>query len=184
MEPVITFTANDRLHYMIRVLESWKAVRGIDRARMIFQCEPHPGMAALIGAETGYAAQTLIRVNDRQAGCEANTGLALAAGFATGADFVILGEDDGIVTADLLEYMTWAAGRYRDDKDVFAVCTFQDAPPGPLDEVRKPSRQPVGLDRVSPADVLEEMLLPPLDHGVLWRVRRLHCKATPHIEPT
>ena len=132
---MVTFTAWDRPHYMTRVLDSWSRVRGISGALVLFQAEPHPDMLDLLRSVT--FAQTVITVNETRAGCEANTGLALAAGFATGADFVILGEDDGIVTADLLEYMTWAAGRYRDDKDVFAVCTFQDAPPGPLDEVRR-----------------------------------------------
>ena len=98
MNPVIVMTANDRPWYAIRVLESWRRVRGIETARMIFQCEPHQDMVDLILAEAGYANSAGILVNDRQAGCEANTGRALAAGFDTGADFVILGEDDGIVT--------------------------------------------------------------------------------------
>ena len=83
------------------------------------------------------AAQARINVNSRQLGCSGNTRQALLSGFETGADFVIAGEDDGIVTADLLEYMTWAAERYRDDKDVMAVCTFQDHPPQDTAEVRR-----------------------------------------------
>ena len=134
---MVVFTANDRPWYMTRVLDTWRNVRGIDAAHMIFQCEPHPEMTGLIAAEALFAEPAEIRVNDRQAGCEANTGIALAAGFETGADFVVLGEDDGIVTSDLLEYMAWAAECYQDDGDVFAVCTFQDAPPGGYGEVRR-----------------------------------------------
>ena len=137
MTPVITFTANDRPWYMIRVLESWRRVRGIDQAHLIFQAEPHQDMVGLIASMAGFAAEGVIRVNERQAGCEANTGLALAAGFETGADFVILGEDDGVVAADVLEYLLWAAEAYSGDKDVLAVCTAMDAPPGPLDAVRR-----------------------------------------------
>lgn len=135
--PVVVFTANDRPWCMTRVLDTWRNVRGIGAAHMIFQCEPHDDMIDLISEQARFAGETEIRINGRQAGCEANTGIALAAGFETGADFVVLGEDDGTVTSDLLEYMTWAAGRYQDDGDVFAVCTFQDAPPGPPDEVRR-----------------------------------------------
>ena len=137
MAPVIVMTANDRPWYMIRVLESWRQVRGIGTATMIFQCEPHDDMVDLILAEAGYAERAMVSVNERQAGCEANTGRALASGFGLGADFVILGEDDGIVTTDLLEYMAWAAAEYRDDGDVLAVCTFQDTPPGSYGEVRR-----------------------------------------------
>ena len=137
MKPVVVMTAWDRPHYMATVLASWERVRGIEDALLIFQCEPHPPMTDLIRAGAGFAGETVVRVNPRRLGCEANTGRALAAGFETGADFVVLGEDDGIVTADLLEYMAWAAERYRDDGDVFAVCTFQDAPPGNYCDVRR-----------------------------------------------
>ena len=137
MNPVIVMTANDRPWYAIRVLESWRRVRGIETARMIFQCEPHQDMVDLIAGGARYAAQARINVNSRQLGCSGNTRQALLSGFETGADFVIAGEDDGIVTADLLEYMTWAAEAYRDDKDVMAVCTFQDHPPQDTAEVRR-----------------------------------------------
>jgi hypothetical protein len=137
VKPTVVLTANDRPWYMLRTLESWRGVRGIGDALMIFQCEPHQEMVNLVCAEAGFAGETRVKVNQQQAGCSGNTARALDVGFGTGADFVVLGEDDAIVTADVLEYMAWGAERYRADPDVFAICTFQDTPPGPHNGVRR-----------------------------------------------
>lgn len=130
VRPVVVFTANDRPHYMRRVLESWGAVRGIGDALLMFQAEPCPPMLELI-REVSFA-ETIIRVNGARAGCEANTGQAIAAGFAGTARFVIHAEDDILVSEDILEYMAWAGGEYEADERVFGVCSHQDRPPGDL----------------------------------------------------
>jgi len=133
VRPVVVFTANDRPHYMHRVLDSWARVRGIGEALLIFQCEPHPETVELVSAVT--FAEVAVIVNKRQMGVEANPYLAMAAGFGTGADFVIQGEEDTIVTADLLEYMAWARDEYEADKTVAAICTLQNSVLGPPDQV-------------------------------------------------
>jgi hypothetical protein len=133
VRPVVVFTANDRPHYMRRVLDSWEQVRGIGDALLIFQCEPHLPTVELVSAVT--FAEIVVNVNGRQMGVEANPYLAMRAGFATGADFVIQGEEDTMVTADLLEYMAWARDEYEADKNVLAVCTLQNKLLGPPDQV-------------------------------------------------
>lgn len=132
---MVTFTAWDRPHYMTRVLDSWSRVRGISGALVLFQAEPHPDMLDLLRSVT--FAQTVITVNETRAGCEANTGKALAAGFATGAPFVIHAEDDVLVSADILEYMAWGAREYEADPRVFGICSYQDHPPGDPAMVRR-----------------------------------------------
>lgn len=133
MKPVCVMPVYNRPHYLARVLESWQAVRGIDDACLIFQCEPGcPEAVDLVRQKAPWAQVT---VNGRHLGNDQNMAAALGAGFATGAGFVIAAEDDVLVSADLLEYMAWAAERYADDKTVLAVTAWQDKPPGPLDEV-------------------------------------------------
>lgn len=133
MRPVVVFTTNDRPHYMHRVLDSWARVRGIEDALLIFQCEPHLATVELVSAVT--FAEVAVIVNKRQMGVEANPYLAMTAGFATAADFVVQGEEDTCVTADLLEYMAWARDEYEADKTVAAVCTLQNSVLGPPDQV-------------------------------------------------
>jgi GNT-I family len=131
---VVVFTTNDRPHYMARVLESWRHVRGIEAARLIFSCEPHPPMVDLL--KTVDFAETLISVNHAQLGVETNPYKAEMLGFTVpGTDFVIQAEEDALVTTDLLEYMAWARDTYAADESVQAVCAYQNTQRGPLDTV-------------------------------------------------
>lgn len=135
MTPVCVFPVYNRPHYLAPVLESWQNVRGIEHAHLIYRCEPgHPDIVSMVSQWNPPADVT---VNDRQLGNDRNMLAAVTAGFATGADFVIAAEDDVLVSADLLEYMAWAAGTYAADKTVLAVTAWQGDPPGPLAEVRR-----------------------------------------------
>lgn len=137
MKPVLAFPVYNRPHYTGPVLESWRDVRGIENAYMIYRCEPgHPEMVDLITSQRPTAAGEVI-VNDSQLGNDANMKAAVETAFATGAEFVIAAEDDVLVSHDLLEYMTAMASFYAGDKSVLAVTAWQDNPPGPLDEVRR-----------------------------------------------
>jgi hypothetical protein len=78
-----------------------------------------------------------VHINRRQLGNSANTLRALETAFGTGADFVILGEDDAVVSQDALEFLTWGAERFADDRSVMGICTFNGEPPGALNEVRR-----------------------------------------------
>ncbi len=129
MKPVVVFTTNDRPEYLYRTLRSWQEVRGVEDTHIIFQAEPHQVVVDLIDGLVDYSAALEIRVNYQQLGCEANTGVALAAGFSTGADFVVAAEDDILVSHDVLEYMVWASREYAEDQSVFAVCALQQEEP-------------------------------------------------------
>jgi hypothetical protein len=137
VKPVCVMPVYNRPHYLTRVLESWRAVRGIGDAHLIYRCEPgYPEVVSMVHRNRPAAAHEAI-VNDRQLGNDQNMLAAVADGFATGAGFVIAAEDDVLVAADLLEYMAWAADHYAADKSVLAVTAWQGNPPGPLDEVRR-----------------------------------------------
>ena len=138
MNPVLAFPVYNRPHYVGPVLESWRAVRGIEDTCMIYRLEPgYPDMVDLVAHDRPRTARGMLTVNDEQLGNDQNMKAAVAEGFATGAEFVIAAEDDVLVSHDLLEYMLAMRDRYADDKTVLAVTAWQGDPPGPLDEVRR-----------------------------------------------
>jgi hypothetical protein len=137
MRPALAFPVYNRPHYTSPVLASWRQVRGIGDAHLIYRLEPgYPEMDDLVARECPDADRE-ITVNGRQLGNDRNMHAAVTDGFAAGAEFVIAAEDDVVVSHDLLEYMTAMAARYADDKGVLAVTAWQGDPPGPLDEVRR-----------------------------------------------
>jgi hypothetical protein len=131
VNPVVAFTARNRPAYLKETLSSWSKVRGIGDAHLLFRVEPGcPEVAELCGA-ADFAKVTVIR-NPRRLGVLANPWHAMESGFATGAEFVILAEDDLTVSADVLEFFAWCQ-RYAADPAVLAVSTHQrDAQPGGL----------------------------------------------------
>jgi GNT-I family len=133
LKPVVTFTTSDRIDYATRTLDSWRNVRGVENALLMFSCEPFIEMVDLV--RSADFAETVIDVNERTLGNEVNSFKALAAGFETGAGFVIQAEDDVLVAADVLEYLAWAAETYADDESVLTVSGYQNAVRGKPDEV-------------------------------------------------
>lgn len=137
MKPVLAFPVYNRPQYTVPVLASWRDVRGIGDAHLIYRLEPgYPDMADLVSREHPDSTGALT-VNEHQLGNDQNMKAAVAEAFATGAEFVIAAEDDVVVAADLLEYMTAMAARYADDKSVLAITAWQGESPGPLDEVQR-----------------------------------------------
>lgn len=122
--PVVAFTVNNRTGYLAWVLESWRETRGVEEAHLIFRCEPGCPEAVALCEAVDFAAETTVTVNPERFGVLGNPWQALAAGFWR-SDFVILAEEDLIVSMDVLEYLTWCRDRYRDDPQVLAVTTHQ-----------------------------------------------------------
>lgn len=125
MSPVISFTVCGRPGYLSWVLESWRDVRGIADARLLFLCEPGCDEAVALCEAVDFAERT-VTVNKERLGILANPWHALEDGFAR-SDFVVLGEEDLIVSTDALEYLAWCRDRYRSDPGVLAVTTHQYA---------------------------------------------------------
>lgn len=132
----VAFTAFNRPRYLAETLASWERARGIDGTHLVFRCEPGcPEVADMCDA-VAFAPRTVIR-NPRRLGVLANPWHALNSAFTLGAGFAVLAEDDLIVSADVIEYLTWCAERYRDDPGVLAVTTHQrEEQPGGLAGVR------------------------------------------------
>ena len=98
---IIAFTVNNRPHYLKETLASWEAVRGIGDAHLVFRCEPHCPEAVSLCQEVTFA-DRIVTVNRERSGVLANPWHALEQGSALG-EFVILAEEDLIVSPDVLE---------------------------------------------------------------------------------
>jgi hypothetical protein len=128
----VAITAHNRPKYLEVILDSWGLVRGIEDTPVHFQVEPvNPYVKDL--CDYAPFSHRSMEVNRTTLGPLSNPYAALKSGFEMGAKFVVLGEDDSIVTADVLEYFQWAANEFRDNQRIMAVCSFQHKPLGPLD---------------------------------------------------
>jgi hypothetical protein len=122
---VLAFTACNRPGYLGQVLESWENVRGIGDVPVVFRAEPgFPQVHAMCREAFGGRAD--FHLNRRRLGEAHNQWLTIETAFATGTDFVVLAEDDDLVSADVIEYFTWAADRFRDRPEVLAAATWRE----------------------------------------------------------
>lgn len=123
----VAFTVSGRREkYLHETLRSWAAVRGVQDVGMLFSVEP-PRRSHFPFPEFKNWASAMFRhasfeVNERNLGCKDNTREAMGRAFAGGAEFAVLAEEDVLVSADVLEYMTWASGEFEGREGVLAVC--------------------------------------------------------------
>jgi hypothetical protein len=137
MQLAVTFTVNDRPKYFEQVLESWSAVRGKEDVAFFFSCEPsdwalNNGRSAQLAADWLKQNKVLasrVSHNSRQFGAGHNPYVALQRGFGGWLDYVILAEDDLLVSDDILEYHKWAATEYVDDDEIATVHSWRQYPP-------------------------------------------------------
>lgn len=131
-EVAVAFTVSgQREKYLRETLDSWLLARGVQDTHLVFCIEPDPRFP--VGPFREWCQRSFthssVIVNDHQRGCLDNTRAAADAGFATGARFVIVAEEDIAVSTDTLEYFAWAQ-RYEHDENVAAVCAHTFRAPG------------------------------------------------------
>jgi hypothetical protein len=135
------FTAYNRPHYLRETLESWSRVRGIENTFFEFHVEPGCAEIVAVINESAISAPVVIHINDEHLGPQANPFHAIHAGFSRFSqpspnNFVILAEDDFIVSDDIIEYLSWARDKFAADERVIAVSSTQfEEQPGGLSQV-------------------------------------------------
>jgi hypothetical protein len=137
MKQVIVFTAFNRPNYMYEVLNHWSDVRGISDTILDFHVEPNCPEMQQTCQEAGEFAETVLHVNESHQGVQRNPFNAINCGFTHGSapdDFVILAEDDFIVSTDILEWFAWARQEFYDDPRVLCVSATQHESHGGLDQ--------------------------------------------------
>jgi hypothetical protein len=120
----LVFTACSRPGYLRDSVASWERARGSGDVPVLFRAEP--GFPEVHEAcREAFGGRAEVHVNPKRYGEAENQWRAIEAGFSAGAGFVILAEDDDLVSTDVLEYFTWAAEHFRDRPEVLAACTFR-----------------------------------------------------------
>lgn len=123
MKYSIVFTSYKRPQYLKETLASWKNVRGIDDIDKFILIDPSPVQDEQIKViEESGLTRLGYTVNSYRYGVMENPFQALSWGFQA-ADFVILAEEDLIVSSDSLEYFQWASEAYN-SKEALGVCSF------------------------------------------------------------
>lgn len=172
---IVAFTANNRPRYLRETLDSWAKVRGVEDADLIFRCEPGcPPVEQMCRGAT-FGASLSVTVNPVRYGPLSNPWRCFHEGFGTGADFVVLAEDDSPVADDVLEWFAWARDRFANRSKVLAVCAFQRhvQPGGPHGAVLAPWFRPTVWGTW--ADRWQNLLRDDWDHdyrhkGWDWRI--------------
>lgn len=126
---VIVFTAFNRPDYLAETLESWSRARGISNTLLDFHMEPGSTDVHEVCEEVDFA-ETSLHVNPTRLGIQRNPFNALNCGFTwqespSPSDFVILAEDDFVVSTDTLEWFAWAREEFYADENVLLVSSNQ-----------------------------------------------------------
>lgn len=139
MKQLIVFTASARHWYMSETLASWSQVRGIGDCWLGFYVEPGCAEMAQVCESVDFA-ESYTKVNPVVLGVQRNPFEALNAGFRDGADFVVLAEDDLVVSTDVLEWLSWGREKFAGDSQVLAVTAnqFEEQPGGPAGALKVP----------------------------------------------
>ena len=133
----IVCTAHRRPHYLRETLASWQAARGIGDIHSFTLALGDPGgdkfMPQLavwdsFRKATGLGSRGRVKVDS--AAAQAARGMHRAIAEAAdhvlkdpSVEFLILGEEDLVVSSDALEYFTWARQEFARDERVLAVCS-------------------------------------------------------------
>jgi hypothetical protein len=135
--PVVVFTVSGRrLKYLQETLATWREVRGIETATLVFCVEP-TGDTWITRECLNFrpAARVLVSQNAKRLGVSGNPWAAMELGFGL-AEFVVLAEEDTPVSTDVLEYFEWARGTHwpiggagPTDRQVAAICAHQIGKP-------------------------------------------------------
>jgi hypothetical protein len=122
MIPTVAFTVTDRPEYLKKSLESWSAVRGVENWRMVFCIEPTDAVQVMTNAirEFRHPNKQLL-FNQERLGALRNPYHAMEVSLDA-SEFVVLAEDDCLVSSDILEYFSWARDAFQNHMDVLGVC--------------------------------------------------------------
>jgi hypothetical protein len=124
----IAFTAYRRPDYLAHTLDALAACEGIEDYTLLPHVEPGNDEVRSLVEAIDFAA-SIPTWNASRLTVGGNTAEALRDGFGR-ADFLIFFEEDVPFAPDALRFYEWAAGAYRDDRDVSTITAYnrQNAP--------------------------------------------------------
>lgn len=139
MKKELVFTAFNRPEYLRQTIDSWNNVRTLSQWNATFFIEPSEKEDEIAEIAMGLNTTVTTYYNPDRLGVLINPWNALNNAFLNGADFVVLAEDDIIVSQDILEYFEFTSLEYETSYDVLAINAFSDmggGKPGDMIETR------------------------------------------------
>lgn len=133
----LAFTAYNRLGYLEDTVRSWNNVRKLDEWTVYFNIEPSMYQTKVVEVANDLDTTVITNINAERLGVLVNPWQALNDRFVSGADFVILAEDDVLVSEDVLEFSEWAAETYVDTPEILAINFFSRDGGADPDHVKK-----------------------------------------------
>jgi hypothetical protein len=127
MNKELTFTAYFRANYLKQAVHSWNQTSNILDWPVSYRLEPTNEQVqdAMINEFNQLECKSLLGdINLRRLGVLRNPHAALTAAFDAGNEFVVLAEDDVVVSDDCLEYFEWAMETYKEDNSVLGVLAY------------------------------------------------------------
>lgn len=128
LRPEIVFTAYKRPQYFKETLESWAQVRGIKDIPITVFLEPSDVQDEMVEVALSVGLRVEVVLNPTKLGVLGNPWQALSHGFSRG-NFVILAEEDLIVSTDTLEYFAAVTSRVGPE-EALGVCAHTMAEAG------------------------------------------------------
>lgn len=132
----IMMTAWRRPQYLRRTLESWTKVRGVqDVATFHIALDPSDrsdDMLKVIG-EFGPRLPITVHINEQRYGVSENPVESGTDVFIRNpyVNFIVMAEEDLVVSDDVLEYMEWSSAYFSTGHSVLCVCAHSPDDPSP-----------------------------------------------------
>ncbi len=124
MRKAVLFTVFNRVDYLKKTLESWSNVDLIKDYDFCFYVEPSDVFKQITDLIYNFEDKTKINFsihyNEKILGTGGNTWRGFTDSFKK-YDFVVLAEDDVIVSKDVLKYFDAAEKMYRDDDEIAVI---------------------------------------------------------------
>jgi hypothetical protein len=133
----LVFTAYNRPQYLRESVSSWNAARNLRNWDATFYIEPSDVQNEMSDVALNLNTSVTVVVNSEKLGVLVNPWNAVDSAFTSGADFVVLAEDDVIVSQDVLEYFEWASEEYATGKGVLCVNAYSRIGEGNANQVVK-----------------------------------------------
>ncbi len=125
----LVFTSYCRPDYLAETLYSWSKVRGIQSIKKTLFLEPSNVEDQMLATVERSGLEIEVVRNPVKQGVLTNPWKALNWSFDRGSEFTVLGEEDLVVSSDILEYFEWARLAYSPE-EALGVCSYTAGPAG------------------------------------------------------
>lgn len=134
MKKAVIFVVYGRHEYTEKTLQSWSETRNVSDFDFFFKLEPHSENNKIVESINNFSIKTgcsvKILFNETVLGVDGqNHESAMRYMFEDeGYDFVVLAENDLIVSKDAINYFELLSNQYYNDESVFAICANYHTP--------------------------------------------------------